>query len=390
MFVNRSVHLVAVALSFALGTGCGDDETKGDGGTPTEGGDSDGVQTDGGGTDGGGSDGGGTDDGGTDGGGTDGAKDRGDDGSGTGTGEPLPPTDGELIFHSGFEPDTTNVGGDLSTDITGIDLSLPPPNDWVADLESYPLFGQFGTGGFCDGATVGPDDHKVRIVDDPTGATNPATGQVNRVLHMWNRNPDGSTCGWDTRPHSQIGNVSGDMPALYFKFRLYLDSDMQLWVGCPGWLQIWETKRELANSDEFFSIEILLAQDDQTGDLYWIASNRICCGGQQPDWRWHEENRSVPVPYDEWVTAEIYWQKGTEETGRFVFTLQSTGEEKEVVFDVTGATVPPDQPDTTMYQWKMATVYTSVEGARCVDDKGGVLQAYWDDWEVWDGYLAGG
>ena len=130
-----------------------------------------------------------------------------------------PPTDGSLIFHSGFEPDTTNVVvEDLSIDITGIDRSVPPPNDWTDDLESYPLFGTFATGGYCDGADIGPDDHKVQITDDPTGAINPATGQVNRVLHMWNRDPDSSSCGWTTRPHSRIKNISGEMPSLYFRF----------------------------------------------------------------------------------------------------------------------------------------------------------------------------
>jgi hypothetical protein len=291
-----------------------------------------------------------------------------------------------LIFHSGFEPDTANVGGDLSRDIEGIDLSVSAPNDWTTDLEGYPSFGAFRTGGFCDGATITANDHKVRIVDDPTGAVNGATSNVNRVLHLWNRDPDDTTCGWATRPTSQISDVDGSMPAVYFKFRLYLDADVALWAGCPGWLQLWEAKREITNSSDFFSLELLLVQA-QNGSLAWRARNRVCCGSPQPSFQWEEDNESVPIPYDEWITAEIYWQKGTELDGRFVFTIQREGQPRQTLFDVTGATVYPPEPDSTMYQFKLATVYAAKEAAQCVDGKGGVLQAYWDDWEIWDGML---
>jgi hypothetical protein len=113
----------------------------------------------------------------------------------------------------------------------------------------------------------------------------------------------------------------------------------------------------------------------------------MCCSGEQPDWTWAVNNNSVPVPYDEWITAEIYWQKGTEQDGRFVFTIQREGQPRQTLFDVQGATVYPPQPDSTMYMWKFATMYASLAATQCVAAQGGVLQAYWDDWELWDGML---
>jgi hypothetical protein len=221
-------------------------------------------------------------------------------------------------------------------------------------VEGYPSFGTFTTGGFCSSATITANDHKVRILDDPTGAVNAATGNLNRVLHLWNRDPEDTTCGWATRPHSQVSNVDGMMPAVYFKSRLYLHSDTALWAGCPGWLQIWEAKREMVNSPGFFSLELLLVQGPND-DLVWRARNRVCCGSPQPTFQWEVDNTTISLPYDEWITVEIYWQKGTELDGRFVATVQRRGQPRQTLFDVTGATVYPPQPDSTMYQYKLAT-----------------------------------
>jgi hypothetical protein len=39
-----------------------------------------------------------------------------------------------------------------------------------------------------------------------------------------------------------------------------------------------------------------------------------------------------------------------------------------------------------MYQWKVATLYSGNGGPECVDGKGGVMQAYWDDLELWTSF----
>jgi hypothetical protein len=294
---------------------------------------------------------------------------------------------GTLIFRSGFEEDAKIVGGDLSTDIVGTDLSVDSPNDWTKDLEGYSAFRSFETGGFCKGAKLTSNDHKVRITDDPTNAINPATKRTNKVLQLWNKNPDDNTCGWTTRPHSHVG-VDGKFPELLQRFRIYLHPDLEKWFDCPGYLQLWEAKRQIdgVSRNPFFSIELMLYQDKVRKKLYWVANNRVCCGGpSQPAWKWQKENKDVPIPYGEWINAEIYWKKGDEEDGRFMFTIKRNGKPKQVVFDVTGATVEPADPDAYMYQWKVFTLYSGGGGPECVVGKGGVMQIFCDDLELWTG-----
>jgi hypothetical protein len=293
----------------------------------------------------------------------------------------------ELIFRSGFEANTRSEGGDLSTDIVGIDMSVAHPNDWVADLEGYPGIGNFSTGGFCAAANLTSNDHKVRITDDPTGALNSITGKTNQVLHMWNRNNNATACGWETRPHSDI-DVDGKFPELLLRYRMYLHPDLQKWIGCPGWLQFWELKRDRKTTDSpYFTIQLMLNQDRAKDALFWrVNSRRTMAANTDAPWLWTIYNRDVPVPLGEWIAAEIYWKKGDERTGRFMFVIQRNGHPRDTIFNITGATVDLDNPDGNMYQYKFFTVYTGDGAPQCVDAKGGVLQIYWDDLELWTSF----
>lgn len=79
-----------------------------------------------------------------------------------------------LIFHSGFEPATVLVDANGDADIIGADGSLPPPNNWVSDLEASPYIGFFNIQYQGGNDTM----RRAEIVPDP-GAP------ANHVLSFW-------------------------------------------------------------------------------------------------------------------------------------------------------------------------------------------------------------
>jgi len=56
--------------------------------------------------------------------------------------KPTAPASDELIFQSGFEPDSKVVPKGSEADITGTDRSLPDHNDWTA-FDNHPDIGNF-------------------------------------------------------------------------------------------------------------------------------------------------------------------------------------------------------------------------------------------------------
>lgn len=53
------------------------------------------------------------------------------------------PSDGELIFQSGFENDSKVINQKGDSDLVGADKSLSACNDWVNDLDNHPDIGDF-------------------------------------------------------------------------------------------------------------------------------------------------------------------------------------------------------------------------------------------------------
>ena len=81
----------------------------------------------------------------------------------------------DLIFHSGFEPNTqTDDESSSSVDLIGVDASVSAPNDWENDLDDHPNIGSFKIqykGG-------DPSERLAEIAPDPV---NP----LNNTLQFW-------------------------------------------------------------------------------------------------------------------------------------------------------------------------------------------------------------
>jgi len=138
----------------------------------------------------------------------------------------------ELIFQSGFEPNTTETT--RGNDIIGIDNSVSPPNNWVNDLENHPNIGNFSI--FYEG---GDDTMRfAKIVQDPTDPTN-------KILHYWLKYPN--VTGTKGRVQSELyGN--NNLTEMSQKVRIYLPNDWNIIKNATGGTVEWMVIMTLWNN----------------------------------------------------------------------------------------------------------------------------------------------
>ncbi len=292
--------------------------------------------------------------------------------------------EGRLIFHSGFEPESTVVPRNGDDDLTGADQSVAPPNDWVEHLEGYPGFGEFYIQ--YQGGEV--NDRYARIIPDPT-----ASG--NHVLHYWLKNPR-TPHGQDQFKGRIQANVydNTDLTEVYHKRRLYLHPDLELLREYPDgftWFRLEELWLAAGWVDHPYPFRIALSLRKDEGDgkpLYFgvHAQKRDEEAGRWQPTVWSESNRDFEVPAGQWMTLETYYRQGDDESGRFFFAVRPEGGERQVVFDVTDWTYSPEATEPVpMTHWNPLKLYTSETLVNYVRESGGVVQVYYDDWEVRDG-----
>jgi len=279
----------------------------------------------------------------------------------------------ELIFHSGFEPNTTEVT--TGVDIIGIDNSVNPPNDWVNDLESHPNIGNFSI--FYEG---GDDTMRfAKIVQDPTDPTN-------RILHYWLKHPNVS--GTKGRIQSDIyGN--DNLTEMSQKVRIYLPNDWNIIKNAVGGTVEWMVIMTLWNNAGWttegnpFKISLgIHKREPLSGDLNFNLTGDI----KTTYWQhiWEESDTTFSIPVDQWITIETYFKEGDASNGRFVLAVTPDGGTKQIIFDVTNFTHhPSDSSPDGMKHYNPMKLYTSDIVIDYVRNNGGVLQLYWDDFEIW-------
>ena len=276
----------------------------------------------------------------------------------------------ELIFNSGFEADARMVG---LGDITGVDHSVPAPNNWGTDTWDYDFNYVSGNSG----------QRKAEIVDDPTGAINPLTGQVNKVLHFWLREaPLGQA---RTRVAAQIHQL--DRTEWFSRRRIYVHPDFLLLSNYSGGSRVMFEEIKVFDSTSPPNFRITLAWGDiGKGSFVWEVDGGELNGD---DYWYYSKKTSLPI--GEWFTAETYYKAGDNNTGRYVFSIQRKGHPKEVLFDVTDWTHNPNQAVAPAKTWNPQKLYMSKGGdVDWIRNNGGVAQLYFDDWEVWSTKPDGG
>ena len=288
---------------------------------------------------------------------------------------------GRLLFRSGFERDTRLVKETSGwIDIVGTDRSVAPPNDWTK------AFRRGGLGSFRFQYAGGDtSQRKVTIERDPNGSPN-------RVLRYWMRQVNVSpNASWGGKGRIQA-NIAGNSSLRDFTYRvrMYFHEDwkhLRDWNGRMGWFILAEfwNNANWTREGHPFRIHVTIANDANSG-----SSLRFGVGAQIDDrgWKnvWHKRNGSYAIPLKQWLTAEIHLKEGKGRGGRFYLAVTGADGKKSVIFDVRDTTHHPDdrKPDG-FRQFNPLKMYTHNRNVKRVRDKGGALQIYWDDFELWTG-----
>lgn len=99
---------------------------------------------------------------------------------------------------------------------------------------------------------------------------------------------------------------------------------------------------------------------------------------------WHERNREFAAPVGEWLTLTYVFIEGDKDTGRLVFKVRRADGSEHTVFDIHNCTHHPDkaQPDG-LHSWNPLKLYCHQNTVNWVRENGGLLQVYWDDFEIY-------
>lgn len=104
-------------------------------------------------------------------------------------------------------------------------------------------------------------------------------------------------------------------------------------------------------------------------------------------WRelWTEVGSGFEVSLGEWLDVEVGYKIGDRQNGRFYMAVKRTGDnEFTTVFDITNWTYHPRSPTPVpMTAWQPLKLYTSGNIIDIVRRRGGVLQMYYDDLEIY-------
>ncbi len=290
------------------------------------------------------------------------------------------PISGELIFQSGFEPDSKVIPKGSEADIIGNDRSLPDHSDWTA-FDNHPDIGNFSL------QYQGGDSTQrfAKIIPEPG---NPS----NHVLWFWLDQPNVE--GSKGRIQANLYGNKG-MKEFYQSERIFLPEDFNAVRSFPDkitWLTIAEFWNNITWSQTVpYRYRMTLGIGKPVAaesDLYFILDGQDCQlfedGSQKYTTLWDETNHNVKVPIGKWFTLEYYYKEGNAETGRFYMTIQQDGGSKQVVFDLTRITHNTQDPNPDgVTDFNPMKLYTSKQLINYMKSQGKTLQIYWDDFKLW-------
>jgi hypothetical protein len=287
----------------------------------------------------------------------------------------------ELIFHSGFEPESEVIARGSDADIIGTDYSYEDHNNWVKDLDNHPDIGDFNLQYQGGDSTM----RYAEIIPEPGNSDN-------QVLHFWLNEPN-----VDGRKGRIQGNLYGNKgwKEFYQSVRIYLHDDFNTVRTFPekiNWLTIAEFWNNITWSQRVpygFRITLGIGKPvENEGNLHFILDAQDCQlfedGSQKYTTLWSEINKKVNVPVGKWFTLEYYYKEGDAENGRFYMTIRPEGEEEKVIFDLNRITHNSKDPTPDgVTHFNPIKLYTSKELIDYMSSKDKTLQIYWDDFQLW-------
>jgi hypothetical protein len=299
--------------------------------------------------------------------------------------------EGELLFRSGFEPDSRVVHQSESLtsddDIVGQDLSVEGPSDWVNDIDKSQNLGNFNL------QYQGGDSSMrfARIVPEPGNPDN-------QVLHFRLKQAnvgDGQKARIQANIYESRNQNMPGIRELYQSMRLFIPEEMAVLKNYPAkisWLTIMEVWNNIQWVDDPYPFRITVGIGKPAaapGELHFMVGAEDYQypegdqGGKYLE-IWHEMNTQLAVPLGKWMELEYYIREGDNETGRFYLAMTPEGGEKQVVFNITDFThnTKDSEPDGITL-WNPMKLYTSRQLMDYVRNQGLSLQVYWDDFSIW-------
>jgi hypothetical protein len=288
---------------------------------------------------------------------------------------------GELIFQSGFEPESKVISRNSDADIVGADRSFADHNDWEKDFDNHPNIGNFNLQYQGGDSTM----RYARIIAEPGNPTN-------HVLHFWLDAPNVE--GKKGRIQANLYGNNG-IKEFYQSVRVFLPYDFNTAKKFPkkiSWLTIAEFWNNITWSQSVpyrFRITLGIGKAvESESDLCFIIDAQDCelfkDGGQRYTTIWEEINPAVKVPVGKWFTLDLYYLEGNNETGKFYLAMTPDGEKKQVVFDLKKITHNTQDPyPDGVGDFNPIKLYTSGELIRYMKSQGKTLQIYWDDYKLW-------
>ena len=284
-----------------------------------------------------------------------------------------------LIFNSGFEPNTDTINQTPSgADLTGIDNSVPIPNDWDVFDDSL------APGTFSIQYQGGEDTMRLaEITPDPEDPSN-------NVLKFWVDYPNVGAAE-KSRVQANIYNTDG-FDNIFYKTRFYIPNDLDTLKYLPINLR-WFTLMEFWNDPEWelsttgFRISVNLYKDS-TEDYFYFGIHGQTYNESEDKYEdyWANENKLFEVPTGEWMTIKVHFIEGDDTDGKFWMSCQPEGESETIVFDLTEYTHSPfdtgDGPDGLTH-FNPLKMYTSAELVDSLRNWGFQCHVYWDDFALW-------
>ena len=268
------------------------------------------------------------------------------------------------------------------SDITGKDLSVAAPNDWVEDFDNHPEVGAFSLQ--YQGGTE--SQRYAKIIAEPG---NPQ----NHVLHFWLDAPN--VGGSKGRIQANIYGGEKGLKEFYQSERVFLHEDFNTVRTFPDkihWLTIAEFWNNVTWSQKVpnrFRITLGIGKPVATeSDLYFILDGQDCQlfpdDSQKYTTLWSETNQKVKVPIGKWFTLEYYYKEGNAENGKFYMSIQPDGGIKEVIFNLTRITHNSTDPNPDgLSDFNPIKLYTSKKLIEYMKSQGKTLQIYLDDFKLW-------
>jgi hypothetical protein len=288
-----------------------------------------------------------------------------------------------LIFNSGFEDDVKIVSkadGTNEDKFTGTDNSVSAPGSWDQFQEPLKSIGLQYAGGDTT-------QRYARIVPDPV---NPG----NRVLTMRIITPNAGD-----RSRVQTNVASPGMKEILQSVRVRLHPDMEYLTQYPDvidWLLLaewWNDPPKGWNTPNVFRVSLRLRKEKGAGlPLFFkVDAQTVTYRSQKPEkgsgalfhTEWEKVNTDFVIPFGQWMIFEYRIKAGDAGNGRFFMAVTPDNGERQVIFDVKGATQSLLHPAENGFSfWNPMKFYTSIPLTDFMKANDKTYQVYYDDLKI--------